>query len=84
VDPPFPDAQFLVKIAVQRVFPNCGRYVHRMKLVERSRFVPRGAAPAPVPGWKRSDWARDVLPAGDPATAPDGATTRPPGGRGTT
>jgi hypothetical protein len=25
------------------------------------------AADAPVPEWKRADWACDVLPAGDPA-----------------
>ena len=31
-----------------------------------------GAAEAsqpPIPGWKQTDWARDVLPAGDPAGA---------------
>ena len=24
----------------------------------------------PIPGWKRSEWACDVLPAGDPARTP--------------
>jgi hypothetical protein len=38
-----------------------------MELVERSRFVPREQRPAPVPEWKRTDWACDVLPADDPA-----------------
>ena len=27
--------------AATQVFPNCPRYIHRMELVERSRFVPR-------------------------------------------
>jgi hypothetical protein len=39
-----------------------------MQLVERSKFVPRDGCEPPVPTWKKKDWARDVLPAGDPAT----------------
>jgi hypothetical protein len=49
------------------VFPNCPRYIHRYELVERSRFVPRPRQKTPVPDWKRTDWAADVLPEGDPA-----------------
>jgi predicted pyridoxine 5'-phosphate oxidase superfamily flavin-nucleotide-binding protein len=60
-------AQLVVRVRVREVFPNCPRYVHRYELVERSRFVPRAGAEPPVPDWKRRDWARDVLPAGDPA-----------------
>jgi uncharacterized protein len=63
----YPRAQAVVRVAVTEVFPNCGRYVHRMQLVERSRFTPRADCVPPVPDWKRSEWARDVLPAGDPA-----------------
>jgi hypothetical protein len=60
-------AQFMVRVRVRQVFPNCPRYIHRMSLVERSRFVPRDDAPPPVPDWKRAEWARDALPEGDPA-----------------
>jgi uncharacterized protein len=63
----WPEAQFVLRVRAREVFPNCPRYIHRMELVERSRFVPRSAAATPVPDWKRSDWARDVLPACDPA-----------------
>ena len=49
------------------VFPNCPRYIHKLQLVERSRFTPRADCEPPVPDWKRRDWARDVLAAGDPA-----------------
>jgi predicted pyridoxine 5'-phosphate oxidase superfamily flavin-nucleotide-binding protein len=59
--------QFVVRVHATEVFPNCPRYIHRMELVERSRFVPRDECAPPVPDWKRTDWARDVLPAGDPA-----------------
>ena len=62
-------AQFEVRVSVTQVFPNCPRYIHRMALVERSRFVPRPGAAPPVPDWKRSGWACDVLPAGDPAAS---------------
>jgi predicted pyridoxine 5'-phosphate oxidase superfamily flavin-nucleotide-binding protein len=63
----YPEAQFVVRVRATEVFPNCPRYIHRMALVERSRFVPRVECETPVPGWKRTDWARDVLSEGDPA-----------------
>jgi predicted pyridoxine 5'-phosphate oxidase superfamily flavin-nucleotide-binding protein len=69
--PPYPGAQLVVSVTVREIFPNCPRYIHRMRLVERSRFVPRSAEPAPVPAWKRTDWACDVLAADDPARDPD-------------
>jgi predicted pyridoxine 5'-phosphate oxidase superfamily flavin-nucleotide-binding protein len=59
----YPEAQFIVRVRATQVFPNCPRYIHRMALVERSRFVPRAGVETPVPGWKRADWACDVLPA---------------------
>jgi predicted pyridoxine 5'-phosphate oxidase superfamily flavin-nucleotide-binding protein len=71
ITPAYPEAQFIVKVAVRQVFPNCPRYIHKMQLVERSKFVPRASVKTPVPGWKRMEWACDVLPAGDPATLPD-------------
>jgi predicted pyridoxine 5'-phosphate oxidase superfamily flavin-nucleotide-binding protein len=64
-------AQLVIRLAVQQVFPNCPRYIHRYALVERSRFVPKEDCRTPAPQWKRSDWAQDVLPAGDPALGPD-------------
>ena len=67
--PHYPEAQFVVRVHATQVFPNCPRYIHHMQLVERSRFVPKTECETPVPEWKRSDWARDVLPAGDPAQA---------------
>ncbi len=63
----YPEAQFIVRIRATHVFPNCPRYIHQYKLIERSKFVPKKGRKTPVPEWKRSDWATDVLPAGDPA-----------------
>lgn len=63
----YPGAQFVVRVRATQVFPNCPRYIHRMALVERSRFVPQADREPPVPDWKRASWACDVLPADDPA-----------------
>ena len=76
----YPGAQFVVRVHAERIYPNCPRYIHKYQLVERSAFVPRAGTPAPIPGWKQTDWARDVLPAGDPARTvtdpPDPASKR--------
>jgi predicted pyridoxine 5'-phosphate oxidase superfamily flavin-nucleotide-binding protein len=58
----YPEAQFVVRVAIHEVFPNCPRYIHRYSLVERSRFVPRVGSATPSPEWKKSEWAADVLP----------------------
>lgn len=65
----FPEAQLVVRVAVREVFPNCPRYLHRRTLAQRSEFVPQPGVETPVPDWKTSPLARDVLPAGDPAAA---------------
>ena len=66
----FPAAQFVVRVHAERIYPNCPRYIHKYQLVERSAFVPRPGIATPIPSWKQSDWACDVLPADDPARAP--------------
>jgi predicted pyridoxine 5'-phosphate oxidase superfamily flavin-nucleotide-binding protein len=66
----YPGAQFVVVVRVQRLFPNCPRYIHRMALVERSPYVPRSGHTPPVPEWKRGPLAEGVLPPGDPAADP--------------
>ncbi len=65
----YSEAQFVVRVRATHVLPNCPRYVHRMELVERSRFVPHESCVTPVPDWKRRAWSHDVLPDGDPARA---------------
>jgi len=66
----YPEAQFIVRVHAREVFPNCPRYIHRYKLVERSRFVPKKGKATPVPAWKCADWSADALPAKDPARDP--------------
>ena len=65
----FPGAILVVRVATAQVFPNCGRYIHKMQLVERSKFLPEAGIDPPIPDWKRMTWAQDYLPDGDPARA---------------
>lgn len=64
----YPGAQLVVRVQTSEVFPNCPRYIHRMQLVERSRYVPQAGVAAPVPDWKRAAWACDVVPVSEPET----------------
>ena len=67
----YPEAQLVVRVRATEVFPNCPRYIHEYRLVQRSRFVPRSDCSTPVPRWKTREWSRDTLPTKDPARAPD-------------
>lgn len=56
----WPEAQFVVRVTAEEVFPNCPRYIHKMELVERSVFVPKANCETPDPDWK--DYFEDALP----------------------
>jgi uncharacterized protein len=61
----FDGAVFLTRVAVQRIFPNCPRYIHKMQLVEESVYAPRPEYTPPVPAWKTFDVFKDALPQRD-------------------
>lgn len=61
----FPGSVFIVRVAAELIFPNCPRYIHKMKLVEHSVYAPRPDYAPPVPAWKTFDAFRDALPARD-------------------
>ena len=58
----FPGAQLVVRVRAERIFPNCPRYIHRMKLLDYSVYAPRAAHEPPEPDWKRMEVFRDALP----------------------
>ena len=58
----FVETQFVIRVKVREVFPNCPRYIHKYQLVERSKYVPHVGVETPTPAWKSFDWAKDVLP----------------------
>lgn len=60
-----PGAQLVVRVDIERVFPNCPRYVHRMQKIGESPFVPRVGEAAPRPGWKDDPRFVDALPERD-------------------
>jgi predicted pyridoxine 5'-phosphate oxidase superfamily flavin-nucleotide-binding protein len=66
----YPGAQLVVRVRTEEVFPNCKRYVHPHRRVDRSPFVPTDGDAPPVPDWKLDPWFDGQLPADDPATRP--------------
>ncbi len=61
-----PGAQLLVRVRIDRVFPNCPRYIHGMQRVAPSPYVPREGATPPRPAWKDDPKFSDALPRKDP------------------
>ncbi len=57
----WPGGQALVEVTVERIFPNCPRYVHRMQLVDHSPFAPREGITPPVPDWKNDPRFADAV-----------------------
>ena len=56
-------AQAVLIVRIGRIFPNCGRYIHRDGAI--SKFVPRDDHQPPIPDWKRIEGLRPVLPGRD-------------------
>jgi predicted pyridoxine 5'-phosphate oxidase superfamily flavin-nucleotide-binding protein len=58
----YPDAQFMVRVAVTGVWFNCPRYIHRYQRVATSRYVPEEGKQRPLAGWQRIDNIQHMLP----------------------
>ena len=75
-----PGADAVVVVTPARIFPNCGRYIHRGD--ELSEFVPNARGESPLPEWKRHDYLLPVLPERDrrrlAAEAADGTSHADP------
>ena len=65
----FHEAQGVVRVKLEGMWPNCPRYVHRMEKVKASRYVPRSACETPLAGWKRIDIIQPSLAAKDQGMA---------------
>ena len=61
----YPGAVMIVRVAIREIFGNCPRYVHKMRLVKRSKFVPKANVETPEPVWKYLNAIQDVLPEKD-------------------
>ena len=60
--PDFPGAKSIVRVHVEKIFPNCPRYIHRMEFKAFSDHAPRPGHTPPVPGWKSNPAFKDALP----------------------
>jgi hypothetical protein len=58
----FEGAQRVVRVRVERIFPNCPRYIHTMERVAVSEHAPREGHTPPDAAWKQFEMFRDVLP----------------------
>ena len=65
----YPEAQFMVRVAVTEIFLNCPRYIPKMQRVAESAFVPKAGRKTPFPNWKQIDFVRETLPERDKAQA---------------
>lgn len=58
----YPGAHRIVRVTPTRIFPNCPRYIHQMRLVSHSVYAPRRGYLPPEPDWKKMAEFRDALP----------------------
>ena len=62
----YKEAQVIVRVALEDVFLNCARYIHKYRREETSKFAPSQGQDTPVAQWKYLDIADGKLSAKDP------------------
>lgn len=67
--PEFPEAKYIVRVAVTKAWVNCPRYVHPHKKLGESRYVPKAECETPLAQWKRLDMVQEVIADEDRARA---------------
>jgi uncharacterized protein len=65
----FAGAEFLVSIAVDQIWQNCARYIHKYQKLGTSKYAPKSESKAPFAVWKRVDVVQDALPVKDQGKA---------------
>jgi predicted pyridoxine 5'-phosphate oxidase superfamily flavin-nucleotide-binding protein len=54
-------AQLIVRVKAQSIFPNCPRYIPKMRLVEPSSYAPRAGVEVSEPAWKSFPEFKDAV-----------------------
>jgi predicted pyridoxine 5'-phosphate oxidase superfamily flavin-nucleotide-binding protein len=67
----FVGAELIVEVAIESIFANCPRYVHKRSMTERSQYVPTLNTPTPFAQWKRIDLIQGALTPKDIGKAAD-------------
>jgi predicted pyridoxine 5'-phosphate oxidase superfamily flavin-nucleotide-binding protein len=65
----YPGALTVVTAAVDKVFVNCARYIHKHQRLSVSPYVPDEHGDQAYPSWKRIDAIQDALPSHDQGRA---------------
>ena len=61
----YPGADYVVVVAVEEIWVNCARYIHKHKKIEDSKYTPSECKSAQIPAWKRIDFVQTALPERD-------------------
>jgi predicted pyridoxine 5'-phosphate oxidase superfamily flavin-nucleotide-binding protein len=71
----FIGADLVAKVAIEAIFVNCSRYIHKHQRLSASPYAPTGECTPPFAQWKRIDLVQDALPPRDDGrTAAAGGT----------
>jgi len=65
----YPGANLVVEVTIEHLWVNCPRYVHKLKPVEASPYLPTASGSTALALWKRVDLLQDVLNDADRAEA---------------
>lgn len=55
------EAKYVVRVACDRVWVNCPRYIHKYQRVGQSKYVPVEGKETPLALWKRAEMVQDVI-----------------------
>lgn len=56
-----PGAKRIVKLSAEHIFPNCPRYIPKLRMEEESAHIPRDGYAPPDPAWKSMPFIKDVF-----------------------
>lgn len=65
----YKEAQLIVRVALEEMFINCPRYIHRYTRQQASQYVPQAQCETPLAQWKRIGPLQPVLDADTQAKA---------------
>jgi predicted pyridoxine 5'-phosphate oxidase superfamily flavin-nucleotide-binding protein len=63
------EACMMVRVKIDNIFTNCGRYIHKYTRKEQSEYVPSDGTETPVAEWKRVEEFQEFLPERDKGSA---------------
>ncbi len=61
----FPGANLIVRVAIEKTWINCPRYIPTYKKIASSKYIPRKDGRAPIAAWKKIEELKEVLTPSD-------------------